>query len=554
MAYDADLGRDDLETFDGAQPDNFWRADPHLRRVLARLAGETTLAGWETQLDQFGAECAGGIDAAVRLNNLGHNLPTLDRFDGFGARLEAVEHHPSFHIAGRGIYGSGVMKALTEAHGNVKSLAMFYLSSHNGEGGHNCPLACTAGAIKAIRALGSAVVRDRYLPRLLSTDYQTLAHGAQFLTEVQGGSDVGANSVRALPSDDASLTFALHGEKWFCSNVTADLVVVTARLEGAAEGTEGLGMFLMPRRLPDGSLNRFTIRRLKDKIGTRTLPTAELDLNGALAYPLGPTEGAFKNVMTYVINTSRLFNAVGCCGMARRAGLVAHGYAAHRKAFGRPIAHYPMVADILATMRAQTAAMTSGTFYLAAQADRIEQGDADAETRGFWRMAVNLNKMRTALTAHEVIQSGLEILGGNGTIETFSVLPRLLRDNVVFENWEGSHNVLLLQVLRDCKTKRLHQAFFAHLATLGGNPDRIRTAAAAARSELEAALAGDEALATLVIRRLGSRIAYLFWAAAMHADGTEPALIDHFLDHAIGPQPAQDAAYARRIAALAQVP
>jgi len=553
MSYDAEQGRDDLDQFGTQQPDNYWDADPHARAVVARWAGQETYGRWAPDLLRFGALCAGPIDRAVRINNLGHNLPVLDRFSPFGQRVEEVEHHPSFHAAGALIYNSGVMRVLGTPGNNLYALALFYLSTQNGEAGHNCPLACTAGAIKSLSALGSAELKERYLSRLLETDYGRLAHGAQFLTEVQGGSDVGANSVRAVQEDAAAGTWRVHGEKWFCSNVTADVIVVTARPEGAAEGTRGLGLFIMPRRLPDGSLNSFTLRRLKDKVGTRTLPTAELDLDGALAWQLGPLEDGFRNMMTHVINTSRIFNGVGCGGMARRACVVAHGYARHRGAFGAPIHSYPMVQETLVDMRAETAAMVSGSLYLAHLLDQAERGEADANARAFLRTAINLNKTRSALSSHEVILS-VEVLGGNGTIETFSVLPRLLRDNVVFENWEGSHNVLLLQVLRDCKRKGMHEPFFAHLATQAGAHGRLKQAITWISRDFAAALADEEAVATLKLRALGSRMAWLQWACAMIADGSAPELLEHFLDRRIGPAAVRNGAYVERLARLSAEP
>ncbi len=545
-AYDHERGRADLLAFDAQLPDNHWTADEHARRVVRHWAGAVA-DEWEPGLEAFGHECATVVDVAVRQNNLGHNLPVLDRFDGYGGRAEAVEHHPSFHIAGRAIYGSGVMKVLGERGSNSHSLALFYISGQNGEAGHNCPLACTAGAIKALREVGSDELRRRFLPRLLSTDYAELAHGAQYLTEVQGGSDVGANSVRATPASREGV-WRISGEKWFCSNVTADVILVTARPDGAADGTAGLGLFLVPRRLPDGSLNRFAIRRLKDKIGTRTLPTAELDFEDALAWQVGRLEDGFRNIMSFVINTSRVFNAVGCAAMARRACVTGWTFARHRGAFGTPIAHYPMVQETLADMRSETAAMVSGTFYLVHELDRYECGDGDGE---FLRIALNLNKTRTALSSHEVINSGIELLAGNGTIENFSVLPRLLRDNVVFENWEGSHNVLFLQAMRDSKRRGMHERYFDKLRALAAGHGRIETAVAASASEYSELLGGDEAVATVRLRSVGSRMIWLLWAAAMHRDGTGATLVDHFLDRRIGPEATRDRAYLDRIAALA---
>jgi acyl-CoA dehydrogenase len=552
MSYDTQKGREDLLAFEREQPDNFWRADPHLQRVVRHWAGEDAVAAWEDDLDRFGGECAGPIDRAVRENNLNHNLPVLRRWGPYGDRIEEVEHHPSYHEAGRMIYGSGVMTALGEAGGNLRSQTLGFLSALNGEAGHNCPLACTAGVIKVMRALGSDELKERYLPRLLSRNYEQLAHGAQFLTEVQGGSDVGANSVRAVPGDD--VTWRIHGEKWFCSNVTADLILMTARPEGAPEGTRGLGLFLVPRRTPDGEINRFFIRQLKDKLGTRSMASAELDFDGAFAWAMGPVEDGFKNMMTHVINTSRVFNAVGTSGIARRACYIAHGYATRRKAFGPSLIEYPLVQETLADMRSETAAMTSGTFYLLHLMDRLDRGEAGDEEIAFIRMAVNLNKMRSAQSSHDVTLSGVEMLAGNGAIESFSVLPRLIRDNIVFENWEGAHNVLLVQVLRDARRLALHEPFLSHLKAQAGEHPRIAGAIDTWGAEMSSLLAEEDAAATLRIRQAGGRLAWIQWAAAMLADGTEPALIEHFLDRRIGPEATRDSAYLERIRTLSGLP
>jgi acyl-CoA dehydrogenase len=156
-------------------------------------------------------------------------------------------------------------------------------------------------------------------------------------------------------------TWLLNGEKWFTSNVTADLALVTARVPGQGEGTYGLGLFLVPRRLEDGRLNTVTIRRLKDKLGTRSLATGEVEFRDTLAYQIGDLERGFRNMMVYVINTSRIFNGVGTAANARRAYLVAWSYARHRSAFGQPIIHFPLVQDTLAKMRADSAAILSGS-------------------------------------------------------------------------------------------------------------------------------------------------------------------------------------------------
>jgi hypothetical protein len=528
-------GRDALADWQSAQPDNFFTADLHLQRTLEYHWSAARFAhpSHAPRLAEFGGQAATVIDRLVRSSNLDPNLPRLDRYSDIGERAEEVTFHPDYHEAGRHIYGSGAMSVYKQPGNNLLSLALFYISAQNGEAGHNCPLACTGGLIKVLQNVGSPELQAKYLPRLLDADYDTHFHGAQFLTEVQGGSDVGANDTVATPLDPEAGTWLLNGEKWFCSNITADLALVTARVLGQGEGTKGLGLFLVPRRLDDGTLNNVFIRRLKDKLGTRSMPTAELDFRDALAYPVGPVESGFKNVMTYVINTSRIYNAVGVTGNARRAYLVAATYAQHRAAFGQPILQFPLVQDILAKMRADVAAMLSGAFYLVHLLDAAELGSAAAGDADFLRLAINLNKYRTAVLAHEVILQGIELLGGNGAIETFSVLPRLLRDNVVYENWEGTHNVLLAQVQRDIRRSRygIHSAFFARVRQLfealvedplQGTPGTLRARGlehtAAIAAELDALLAMDETSASVFFRPLMDRAADLYYAACLAAE------------------------------------
>jgi alkylation response protein AidB-like acyl-CoA dehydrogenase len=357
--------------------------------------------------------------------------------------------------------------------------------------------------------------------------------------------------LRAVPDTSGIAPYRIHGEKWFCSNCTADLILMTGRPDGAPEGTKGLGLFLVPRRLPDGTLNSFTLRRLKEKLGTRSMASAEIDFAGAHAWNVGELSQGFNTVMTWVINTSRVVNAFGCCGIARRASITAHTYAQARTAFGTAIANYPLVQETLADMRTETDAMVSGSLYLAHLMDRAETGklgDADA---AYLRMAVNVNKMRASISSHEVALQGIEVLGGNGAIETFSVLPRLLRDNVVFENWEGTHNVLITQVWKDAQRKGMHKPFFAHLSAQAKGEARLTALVDAAAQRFAQTLDAPDAEATLRMRPLASEAAWLVWACAMHNDGTERAVIEHFLDRRLGPEAARDGAYAKRIGELA---
>src|SRR5215471_17913191 len=514
-------GRADLVEWVCAQSVNFYETDRHLRTLLEFCYGADRLRAHAGMLSKFGDEAAMIVDPAVRRANLAENLPRLDRYSATGERTEEVAHSADHHLAGRYIYGSGAMSVYAEPESNLLALALFYLSSYNGEAGHNCPLACTAGVIKTLQHAGGVELKKKYLPRLLDPNYATRFHGAQFLTEIQGGSDVGANACAATLIDAKENKWLIQGEKWFCSNVTADLALITARPENSVEGTKGLGLFLLPRRLDDGALNGIYIRRLKDKLGTKSLATAEVDFKDAIAYQIGEPGRGFQHAMDFVINTSRLYNAVGSAGAARRAYLIAWTYAEHRRAFGSAIKDFPLVQETLAEMRAVTMAITSGSLYLAHLRDEIEAGRAGEAGGQFFRLAINLNKYRSSISATDVIRRGIEILGGNGAMENFSVLPRLLRDSVIFEAWEGAHNTLITQSARDIRRLKLSEPFCARLdiwfRALADEELRDKGVEQVRflRDELDSIASADDLSAGVLFKPLADRMMWLFYVACL---------------------------------------
>ena len=503
----AHRGRAALTAWTAAQPDDLF-ADDH---ALGALITAHHLDDRRPRLHETGKVVAGPLDRVVRTNNLSRNLPVLDDYDGVGNYTARVAHHPSWWAAGRLIYGTGIMAAYAEdptPHRFI--LTLFYLTAQAGEAGHNCPLACAAGAIRTLQMLGTDAQKAGPLQRLLDPDFDTNWTASQFLTEVQGGSDVGANALQASPIDAPEVAagpggqWRLDGEKWFCSNADADVFLVTARVAPPETGTRGLGLFVVPRLLPDGTPNGFSIRRLKDKLGTRSMASGEIDFSGARAEAIGPVSRGFKSVIELVITTSRLYNAMGCAGHCRRAWVVASTYAQHRTAFGQPIARFAQVQETLAWMRSDAEACLAGTMALAGLQERIDQGTATDTEKAYFRVAVNLNKLRTSVLAHDTVNRGIEVLGGNGAIETFSVLPRLLRDNVVYENWEGSHNVLRAQVVRDCLKYGVHKGFFAVLRQmLPGDAAALD----AEEQALEAVLGSAAAIRDLAFRRTADRLA-----------------------------------------------
>ncbi len=522
---------------------NFYTSDPHLQSLLRHHG----YGHAEERLRAFGATAA-ELDPLIRENNRDEHLPRLRRWDGQGNRIEHIDFHPNYHRIGEAAYASGMMSLYGEPGREFETLALVYLFAQNGEAGHACPMACTAGLIKILQ--GDEADHTAWLERLLDPDYRTHFHGAQFLTEVQGGSDVGANAVRAVRHDDGS--WRIHGEKWFCSVADAHLYLVTARPEGQPEGTKGLRAFVVPRTLPDGTVNHFHLRRLKFKLGTRSMASAEIDFVGAVAHPVAD----FKRTVAVVLNTSRLYNAVVSAAMMERAWREAWHYAQNRVAFGQPILRFPGVARRLAGLRAEAYAGRSISFLLARMADADATGRASERDRGAWRMLVNLNKYWTSIVATSVIRDAIEVLGGNGAIEEFSVLPRLLRDSIVCEAWEGSHNVLCAQVLKDARKLGLHQHLFDFLQELvgEGQPGLARVRRRFQR------LVDEPALAAVHIRDVVDELRVEAQCAALLAEArTEgsdpliPTVVEHLQQiHRRGYDPLDDSGLMERVRRLVQ--
>src|SRR5581483_4667005 len=235
--------------------------------------------------------------------------------------------------------------------------------------------------------------------------------------------------------------------------------------------------FLVPREL-DGEPNGFRLRRLKDKLGTRALATGEIELDGALAYAIGDVEDGFRIAVRAVLNTSRWLNALGCAGLMRRAYLEALGFSRHRVAFGRPLVGFPAVRENLAWMKAEERAALASSLELTALVARADEGAADASDVAYHRFLVNANKVATSLAATEAARRGIEALGGNGTIEDFSPLPRLWRDAIVLESWEGAHNVLCAQALRDLGRLGLVETVLERIAPSAALADGVRRSVA----------------------------------------------------------------------------
>lgn len=561
-------GRSLLRRWEESKPTNFYEDDQHLRRVLAFRVDAARLAAVEPLLRLAGADAAGPVNRASALLDRPEHLPRLDPWNGIGERTEEIVFHPAYHEVGRLVWRSRVLSLLGEPGNVALHTALGYLWGQNGEVPHGCPVACTAGLIKAIQRCGSDWMRREWLPRLLDPDYDRRWHGAQFLTEVQGGSDVGANACVARPIPETPGAWRISGEKWFCSNVHADLYAVSARPEGAPEGTRGIGLFVIPRRLADGSPNGVFIRRLKQKLGTRTLPTAEVDFQEALGYQLGALDEGFRVMMGVIINTSRLGVALGSCGIMRRAWVEALHYARVREAFGRRLIEFPAVREQLAEMRALGVAGLSSTLFLAALEDRLTLEGTHPEDDPLFRIGVNVNKYICSVDGGLVVHHGIEILGGNGTIEDFSPLPRLYREMPVEESWEGPHNTMMAQILRDALKSKMHDALLGQAEdTLLGvrHPALAATREAATaglqdeREKLHRLLRRDPEAAALGVRRLVHRMARIFQASLLLEEADQdltanrptrlPEIARFFVSRYVEPgyDPAEDPGYGELI-------
>lgn len=430
-----------LRDFQGIEGTDFFEQDRGLQLLLADLLPEQSRAEVFASLHDCARLVAGRWNEFAREANRAENLPRIIKYDRAGRPAEKVDFGPLNRQLRREVAEFGV---LTRVESNTHRFAIVYLLAHNGEAGTNCGLSCTDGLIRAVEARGSDFLRETYLPLLRSVD--TPLAGAQFVTEQDGGSDVGAIETEARANDDG--TWAITGEKWFCSNPD-EYFLVAARPAGAARNTTGIAVFLVPRVLPDGRLNQISFRRLKNKLGTQSLPTAEMDFKGATGYAIGDTAEGFRTLMNYVINVSRIHNAANACGFLHRAFLEARNYARQRDTFGNALINYPLIRETLVALLEKLWRYRLLTFKLTALVDEHGLAPEDAEQAMWQRFLVNLAKYRTSATLTPSIREAVQVLGGNGIVEDFTVLPRLLRDAMIIETWEGPHNTLCLQICRD---------------------------------------------------------------------------------------------------------
>jgi len=517
----ADIARQHLTEWQNSLPQNFFSADLNFQRSLELLWGTADYKQNMARLYKFGGLAAAVLDAAA--TRLASHPPTLHRHNALGQAHNEVEFHPDHHLLARHLSSAGLTAVQGEPGHNLLGAALYYLSSQLGETGHHSPIATTIAVIKLLQHAAAPAIRDQFLPALLDDQRDPPFTAAHFLAEIQGDADLGSNTTFAYA--DEPDVWAISGEKWFCANLSADLILVTAQVAGQGDGAEGLGLFLVPRHLPDGINNGLTIHRLKDTLGTRSLATGEVTFDNALAYPVGPTEQGYVNLMGYGLNTIWLHQALACAAHARRAYVTAWKYAEHRHAFGAPLLHSLLGQDSLTQMRSDAAALLSGSLRLAKLRDELETGEAKEGTEAILSLGITLNHLRATGLTRDLIHQGLEILGSNGLVEDFSVLPRLLRDTIVYENGINPAHALVVLAQQKMVQDRAHEPLIRLIrAMLQPSPfDELRREALAQLSQVEQQLtdllAMDALSATVPLRPLCLRLMDLFYTACLAVEG-----------------------------------
>ena len=517
----------------GAMPDtravNFYDAAPYLRFLLRRRLDAAELAAAEPRLRELGGRVGNELeDLAAEADR---ESPPLITRDKRGETVNDVQPSHAYITLERILYGEFGMAAMAMRpgilqEGRTGSLLAndaFIFLAGQAESGLFCPLGMTrAMARTLLRFAPESVVRD-YLPGLLATDMATLQTGAMFMTEKQCGSDLGLVTTTARPSDSHSGWWELEGDKWFCSNVGADLILTLARPEGAGPGTRGLGLFLLPKRLPDGARNSYRIERVKDKLGMRSFASGEVTLNGALALLIGgPGQGWLQ--MTEMLNITRLGCALAASALAQRSFVEALTHARGRIAFGKPLSDLPLMREQLLDLMMDVEALTALTFEGSAQLDRADAGDEEA--RILARVLTPLAKYHVSDEARRLVAEGMEVRGGNSYIEDWPN-ARLLRDVQVQSIWEGTGNISALDVGRALLRENAGATLLVNLAQrlARQNDPAVRRAGALVQRALDTLAAtlsewaaSEPNARDVRMRRLTQRLAHVVTAALLVDD------------------------------------
>ncbi len=458
---------------------NLFTQDPALAEGVAREG-----AGWsEDQLHALGAR-AGSPEAIAWGRDANAHPPTLHTHDRYGNRIDQVEYHPSYHqlmavAVEQGLHAAPWRAEARRSGTHVARAAGFYLWSQV-DAGHGCPISMTYSVLPALRPEPELLAR--WQPRLTSGTYDPAFRPAEAkagalagmaMTEKQGGSDVRANTTVATPAPDDG-GYRITGHKWFCSAPMGDLFLVLAQAPG------GLTCFALPRWMPGGERNQMFLQRLKDKLGNRSNASAEVEFDRAWAARVGE-EGRGVATIIEMVNHTRLDCVIGAASGMRQAVAQAAHHGAYRQAFGRRLADQPLMANVLADLAIESEAATTTMLRLASAYDRA--GDDEHEAR-FRRLATAVAKYWLCKRHPALVAEALECLGGNGFIEE-SMMPRLFRESPLNGIWEGSGNVICLDVLRAmARQPQSVEAFLAELGRAEGADHRLDAAVADLRRHL----------------------------------------------------------------------
>ncbi|HEU4785315.1 MAG TPA: acyl-CoA dehydrogenase family protein [Ktedonobacterales bacterium] len=514
----------------GAMPDtrdvNFHDAAPYLRFLLRKHLDPHELEVAEPLLRELGGRVGNQLeDLAAEADR---ESPPLVARDKRGEQFNDVLPSRAYRELERILYGEYGIAAMAMRPGVIEadrasSLVLndaFIFLAGQAESGLFCPLSMTRAMARTLRMFASEEILREYLPGLLSTDMETFQTGAMFMTEKQAGSDLGMVATTARPSDNHTGWWELDGEKWFCSNVGADLILTLARPEGAEPGTRGLGLFLVPKYLPDGMRNQYRIERVKDKLGMRSFASGEVTFAGTSALMIGgPGQGWLQ--MTEMLNITRLGCALAASALAQRSLVEALTHARGRLAFGNPLADLPLMREQLLDMAMETEALIALTFEGSAQLGRADAGDKEA--RILARVLMPLAKYHASDEARRLVAEGMEVRGGNSYIEDWPN-ARIMRDVQVQSIWEGTGNISALDVGRALLRENAGTALLANLTQrLAAQRDpTVARAAALAQRALDSLSAAITTWSTLEsaqrdvrMRRLTRQLAHVVTAALL---------------------------------------
>lgn len=514
---------------------NLFTTDPALAELLPVYLPPALVQHLRPTFERLGALAGGRLDDLA--GTADRHPPELQHRSRDGRDDQRVLKHPAYVEMERLAFGDFALAAISHRSdvlgwdGAMPATVKYVLTYLfvQAEFGLCCPVSMTDSLTRTLKKFGAPALVEKYLPALTSLDLDTLAQGAMFMTEQGAGSDISATATTARPDPECPGAWLLEGDKWFCSNPDAALAMVLARVDGGPAGMKGVSLFLLPRELDGGRRNRYRIVRLKDKLGTRSMASGEIRLEGARAWLVGEMGRGFVQ-MADMVNNSRLSNGVRAAGLMRRAVSEALHVARHREAFGRRLVEMPLMRRQLMKLVVPAEQARTMVFQTAAALRRADQGEPGAYALA--RILTPLIKFRACRDARRVTGDAMEVRGGCGYIEEFAD-ARLVRDAHLGSIWEGTSNIVALDVVRAIRREGSLDALMAHVdgllaestmdaalrgrfATLQG---RVRTLAEAA------ALDGADVIA----RRAASALYHLASAAAMAWEATRSGLPDRRL-------------------------